>query len=60
MKDPYKHDPTIPPAMGKNVRDLSDKEYDKTYADGSGGHELPPEVLATMKGHDDPEAVPPS
>jgi predicted esterase len=49
VKDPYEHDPDIPPAMGNDVRDLTDEEYDKTYKDGSGGHELPPEVLATLQ-----------
>lgn len=30
------------------VRDLTAEEYDATYATGSGGHELPPEVLAEL------------
>jgi hypothetical protein len=52
-------DPSIPPAMPV-VRDLTDEEYDETYATGDGGHKLPPEVLAELSGHDDPEAVPPT
>jgi hypothetical protein len=39
--------PTIPPAMPE-VRDLSNEEYDQTYASGTGGHPLPPEVLAEL------------
>jgi len=42
-------DPSIPPAMAE-VRDLTDEEYDETYASGDGGHPLPPEVLATLSG----------
>jgi hypothetical protein len=56
MTEPEKE---IPPAMGDNVRDLTDEEYDETYAGGDGGHPLPPEVAATLSGHDDPEAMPP-
>lgn len=52
-------EPSIPPAMGE-VRDLTPEEYDATYADGDGGHQLPPDVLAGLSGHDDPEAVPPT
>jgi hypothetical protein len=51
---------SIPPAVGDPGRRLTDEEYDAHYASGSGGHELPPEVLETLSGHDDPEAVPPS
>ena len=39
----------IPPAMDE-VHDLTDEEYDETYASGDGGHPLPPEVLATLDG----------
>lgn len=53
-------DPSVPPALGDDVRDLTDEEYDRTYADGDGGHQLPPEVLEQLAGHDDPEAVPPA
>lgn len=56
--DPHAHDPSIPPAMDP-PRNLTEEEYDLTYQDGSGGHQLPPEVLAELTGHDDPEAVPP-
>jgi hypothetical protein len=49
----------IPPAMGDNVRDLTDEEYDATYTDGDGGHKLPEHILEQLNGHDDPEAVPP-
>lgn len=45
--------------MGE-VRDLTAEEYDETYATGSGGHQLPPDVQARLSGHDDPEAVPPA
>jgi hypothetical protein len=31
-----------------DIRDLTDEEYDATYQHGSGGHELPPEVLAQL------------
>jgi hypothetical protein len=55
----HDHDPKHPPPMA-NVRDLTDEEYDRTYATGTGGHELPPDVLAELSGADDPEAVPPS
>lgn len=47
-----------PPAMAE-VRDLTEEEYNLTYNQGTGGHELPPEVLKTLVGHDDPDAVPP-
>ena len=42
------------PAQGPlpEVRDLSDDEYNATYATGSGGHELPPEVLAQLNPED--------
>jgi hypothetical protein len=42
-------DPEIPLAMD-DVRDLSDEEYEATYADGDGGHPLPPEILKELKG----------
>jgi hypothetical protein len=45
-------DPKIPPAMGDDVRDLSDKEYDETYKDGDGGHPLPDHILGLL---DDPD-----
>lgn len=50
----------IPPVIGDPGRRLSDEEYDRTYESGSGGHSVPPEVLAEMTGWGDPEAVPPS
>lgn len=40
-------DPASPPAMPE-VRDLTDAEYEQTYATGTGGHELPAEVLAGL------------
>ena len=43
-------DPEIPPAMGDDIRDLTDEEYRETYASGDGGHPLPPEVLAELDG----------
>jgi hypothetical protein len=52
------HDPSIPPLIGDPGRRLTDEEYDETYAGGSGGHELPPEVLGELNGLDDPEANP--
>jgi hypothetical protein len=52
------HDPAIPPLIGDPGRRLTDEEYDATYASGSGGHVLPPEVLETLNGLDDPEANP--
>lgn len=58
MTTPNGDDPTIPPLIGDPGRRLTDEEYDATYASGTGGHELPPEVLATLNGLDDPEAVP--
>lgn len=51
-------DPDIPPALGDNIRDLTDTEYDATYATGSGGHQLPTKVLETLTGLDDPDANP--
>jgi len=53
-------DPSIPPLIGDPGRRLTDDEYDATYDSGDGGHPLPPEVLAELNGHDDPEAVPPA
>jgi hypothetical protein len=35
------------------VRDLTDEEYEQTYATGTGGHELPPDVLGALN-DDDP------
>jgi hypothetical protein len=32
----------------KEVEELSDDEYNATYAEGSGGHVLPPEVLEKL------------
>lgn len=32
-----------------DVRDLTDEEYAQTYADGTGGHPLPPDVLAKLE-----------
>jgi hypothetical protein len=49
-------DPDPPPAMPE-VRDLTDEEYEQTYASGTGGHELPPDVLAALS-HDDPDGQP--
>ena len=43
-------DPTIPPAMGDDVHDLTDEEYDATYEDGDGGHKLPPHILELLDG----------
>jgi hypothetical protein len=37
----------LPPGM-PDVRDLTDDEYERTYADGTGGHQLPPDVLALL------------
>lgn len=31
------------------IIDLTDEEYAKTYETGTGGHELPPEVLAKLE-----------
>lgn len=44
------------------IRELTDEEYEQTYASGSGGHELPPEVLAMLerKGGDDGDAAVPT
>lgn len=36
------------PAPLPDVRDMTAEEYEATYADGTGGHELPPEVLALL------------
>lgn len=41
-------DPSIPPALSV-VRDLTDEEYDGTYATGDAGHELPPDVLGELE-----------
>lgn len=53
-------DPSIPPVIGDPGRRLTDEEYDQTYETGTGGHQIPPEVAATLSGYDDPEAVPPA
>ena len=58
MTDPNEPDPAIPPAMTE-VRDLTAEEYDATYADGTGGHELPAVVLEGLAGWNDPAAMPP-
>ncbi len=39
--------PDPPPAMPE-VRDLTDEEYEQTYASGTGGHDLPPDVLTAL------------
>lgn len=44
------HDPVIPPALGKDVRDLTQEEYDATYDTGDGGHELPEHIHKLLKG----------
>lgn len=43
------------PAEGPlpEVRDLSNEEYDGTYESGSGGHELPPEILELLNIEED-------
>ena len=38
-----------------DLRDLSDEEYNETYASGSGGHKLPPEILAELNPETDLE-----
>lgn len=50
-------DPNIPPAM-RVVRDLTDEQYDRTYASGDGGHKLPQHILEQLNGHEDPDNAP--
>ncbi|HVQ96368.1 MAG TPA: hypothetical protein VMU51_35445 [Mycobacteriales bacterium] len=40
-------DPDPPPALPQ-IRDLTDEEYEQTYATGTGGHELAPDTLAAL------------
>lgn len=38
----------IPPVVGDPGRRLTDEEYNAHYESGTGGHELPPEILALL------------
>lgn len=53
MKDPNGYDPGILPVVGDPGRRLADEEYNQHYASGTGGHEVPPEVLETLNQDED-------
>lgn len=46
-------DPAPPPGMPE-VRDLTDAEYERTYAYGDGGHVLSADVLAELADEEAP------
>jgi hypothetical protein len=45
----------LPESPLPDVRDLTQEEYDATYASGSGGHKLPDEILAVLNTETDHE-----